>query len=81
MFHRTFPLPRPVRQGVAPIRRQADREAQDPNIQVHPQPGLQRDLLLQRSLGEDQGVLPRRHGHGLRQHRQERAHWQDPPGW
>lgn len=65
---------------MASVRRQAHREAQDGHLQVHPEPRLQRHVLLQRALGEDQGVLARRHGHGLRQHRQERAHRKDPPG-
>lgn len=74
-----FPHFRPLREGVVAVRRQAHRETQDGDLQVHPESGLQRHLLLQRALGEDKGMLPGRDGHGLRQHRQERAHWQDSP--
>lgn len=71
---------RSVREGVAAVRRQADREAQDGGVQVHAESGVQRHLLVQRALGEDQGVLVGRDGHGLRQHRQERADRKDPFG-
>lgn len=57
---------RSVRQSVAAVRRQTHREAQDAGVQVHPQPRLQRHVLLQRTLGEDQGVLAGRDGHGFR---------------
>ena len=57
---------RSVCEGLAAVRRQEDREAQDADLQVHPQPDLQRGVLVQRPLGEDKGVLARRHGHGLR---------------
>lgn len=64
---------RSVRQGVAAVRGQAHREAQDAHLQGDAEPRLQRDLLVQRAVGEDTGVLAGRHGHGLRQHRPERA--------
>lgn len=72
---------RSVREGVAAVRGQADREAQNPDIQMHVEPSFQRKLQLQRTLGEDQGVFVGRDGDGLRQYRKERADWTHPIGW
>lgn len=53
---------------MAAVWRQESRKAQDPNLQMHLEPGIQRGILLQRTLGEDQRMLLGRDGDGFRQH-------------
>lgn len=58
-------LGRSVRESVAGLRRQAHGEAQNADVQVHAGARLQRDVHLQRAVGEDPRVLARRPRHGL----------------
>lgn len=60
-----FKTARSLRQGVAVLWRQASGEAQDARLQVHAGAGVQRDVHLQRAVGEDPRVLARRPRHGL----------------
>jgi hypothetical protein len=60
-----FETTRSLRQGVAVLWRQASGEAQDARLQVHAGAGVQRDVHLQRAVGEDPRVLARRPRHGL----------------
>ena len=53
---------RSLREGLADVRRQAGGEEEDANLQVQPQPHLQRHLRVRRALGANQRLRSRRPG-------------------
>lgn len=65
---RVISLSRSVCQGVAAVWRQEDRETQDSDLQMHLEPRIQRGILLQCTMGENQRMLFGCDGDGFRQH-------------
>lgn len=53
---------------MAAVWRQEDRETQDPDLQMHIESSIQRGILLQCTMGEDQRMLFGCDGDGFRQH-------------
>ena len=50
---------RSVRESVADVRRQARGEEEDSDLQVQPQPNLQRDIRVRRPVGTNPGLRSR----------------------